>query len=427
MSLLLVFIVTSLMFRSSVLGLCNVVPLFGAIFFNFGLMGLLGLDLNLMTMGVSSMAIGVGVDFAIHFVHRSRVSMEIAGEPREALRLTMEEAGVAILMNMVAVAGGFLTLLLASFKGVMTMGLLISLIMAFSALGALTILPLIFTGLRPKALERKATSAGAALLALTALGAGAMTLAAPSQAVAEEDAATYMAEVLDRGAFDSMIGRSTLTLVAANGTSRIRVFDMASRKNAEGETDMIMSMVEPADMRGNGFLMLGHEGRDDERYIYVPALRRSNRIVGAGRGGAFMSSEFSIDDIGRPELAEWTWTFDGEAEVDGHACRKVVGTAATPQVARDTGYSKVAWYVDESLKTSRRAEYFDKQDVLFKRMDVVTLEDLGGIPFATDMVMKNLGTGRTSQMTMTDLQINTDVQPGWFSNRTLQNGLELGR
>ena len=426
-SLLLVFIVTGLMFRSAVLGACCVVPLFAAIFFNFGLMGLLGLDLNLMTMGVSSMAIGVGIDFAIHFVHRYRVSMEQVGEPREALRLTMEEAGVAILMNMVAVAGGFLTLLLASFKGVMTMGLLISLIMAFSALGALTILPLLFTGLRPKALERKAGPAATALLLAGAVGIGALALATPRTALAEQDAASFMAEVLDRNAFDSMVGRATLTLTAANGTSRVRVFDMASRKNEQGETDMIMSMVEPADMRGNGFLMLGRADRDDERYIYVPALRRSNRIVGSGRGGAFMSSEFSIDDIGRPELDEWTWSFDGEVEVDGHACRKVVGTAATAQVARDTGYSKVIWYVDVALKTSRRAEYFDKQDVLFKRMEVLALEELAGVPFATDMLMSDLGTGRSSRMTMSDLDVNGVAQAGWFSNRTLQNGLELGR
>jgi uncharacterized protein len=429
-SLFLVFVVTALMFRSLVLGVANVVPLFAAIFFNFGLMGLLGIDLNLMTMAVSSMAIGVGVDFAIHFVHRYRVSMAEAGEPREALRLTMEEAGVAILMNMVAVAGGFLTLLMASFKGVMTMGLLISLIMVFSAIGALTILPLLFTGLKLKALEKPGPIV--ALLAASALGLGLLAAPAPAHAgddapASDPEALAFMTEVLDRGAFDSMTGKSTLTLTAANGTSRLRVFDLASRKNAEGETDMIMSMVEPADMRGNGFLMLGHAQRDDDRYIYVPALRRSNRIVGAGRGGAFMSSEFSIDDIGRPEIDEWAWSFDGEAEVDGVVCKKVVGTAISAKVAKDTGYASVVWYVDPTLKTSRKAEYHDRQGVLFKRMEVLVLEELGGVPFATDMQMTNLGTGRSSRMQMEGLVINEEIDAGWFTERTLSKGLELAR
>ncbi len=422
-SLALVLLVTSIMFRSPVLGLCNVVPLFGALFFNFGVMGLLGLDLNLMTMGVSSMAIGVGVDFAIHFVHRYRVSFAEHGEVGEALRHTMGEAGVAILMNMVAVAGGFLTLLLASFKGVMAMGLLISLIMAFSAVGALTILPLIFTGLRPKAVESYRLPAAATGLLLLLAGALAL-VPAPRARGAEGDAAEFMQGVLGRNAFDDMRGKATLTLTSPNGGTKVRVFHMISRRNDEGETDMAMTMVEPADMRGNGFMMLGHAGRDDDRYIYVPSIMRVNRIVGSGRKGAFMSSEFSIDDIGMPDLEEWTWTFSGDATIDGHACKVVVATPVSDKVAKATGYSKVIWTVDVALKTSRKAEYFDKQGVEFKEMVVQEIQDFGGVPFGTDMLMTNLGTDRTSRMKLEDLVIDQGVDPTLFQSpeRTLQMG-----
>jgi len=419
-SLALVFLVTTLMFRSPVLGLCNAVPLFAAIFFNFGVMGLFGLDLNLMTMGVASMAIGVGVDFAIHFVHRYKVAFGIAGAPREALKLTMEESGVAILMNMVAVAGGFLTLLLASFQGVVNMGLLISLIMAFSAVGALTILPLLFTGLRPRAAENRAWFGATVGLAL-ALGLGAATAAGPARA-ADGDATAYMQEILDRSAFDDMVARATLTLVSANGGTKERVFRTASRRNAEGESDMIMITESPADMRGNGLLMLGHAGRDDERYIYVPALRRVNKIVGSGRGGAFMSSDFSIDDIGRPELDEWTWSFAGDAEVQGHPCRVVQALPVSVKIARDTGYTKVLWYIDAELRTTRGADFFDKQDLKFKRLEVQAIQMFGDVPFATDMLMTDLGTGHSSRMRMEELVVDQGVDPTWFTNRTLQSG-----
>jgi uncharacterized protein len=427
-SLLLVFLVTSIMFRSPALGLCNVIPLFGAIFFNFGVMGLSHIDLNLMTMGVSSMAIGVGVDFAIHFVHRYRVSFAMTGNVNDAMRLTMEEAGVAILMNMVAVAGGFLTLLLASFKGVMHMGLLISLIMAFSALGALTILPLIFAGLRPKAAERYKLPGGrtpgtaAMLLLAGSLAVAAVaTVAAPARA-AEGDASEFMQGILERNTFTDMVSKATLTLTSANGGTKVRVFKTASRDNAEGDSDMIMFMEEPADMRGNGFLLLGHVGRDDDRYIYVPALRRVNKIVGSGRGGAFMSSDFSIDDIGQPELGEWIWTFAGEEAVGGHPCKIVEATPASDKIRKDTGYAKVVWFIDSALETTRAADFYDKQGVKFKRMEVLAIEDLAGQPFATDMTMTNLGTGHSSRMTMEDLAVNQGVDEGWFSNRALQNG-----
>ena len=419
-SLALVFLVTTLMFRSPVLGLCNAIPLFAAIFFNFGVMGLLGLDLNLMTMGVASMAIGVGVDFAIHFVHRYKVAFGITGQPQKALKLTMEESGVAILMNMVAVAGGFLTLLLASFKGVVNMGLLISLIMAFSAVGALTILPLLFTGLRPRAAENRAWFGATVGIAL-ALGLGIATVAAPVRAT-EGDAAAYMQQMLDRSAFDDMVARATLTLVSANGGIKERVFRTASRGNDDGESDMIMIMESPADMRGNGFLMLGHAQRDDERYIYVPALRRVNKIVGSGRGGAFMSSDFSIDDIGQPELDEWTWTFAGETEVDGHPCKVIEAIPISDKIAKETGYTKVVWAIDTELRTTRAADFFDKQDLKFKRLEVAAIQMFGDVPFATDMVMTDVGTGHSSRMLMEDLVIDQGVDPTWFTNRTLQNG-----
>ncbi len=414
-SLLLVFGVTSLMFRSPVLGLFNVIPLFVALFFNFGVMGLAGLNLNLMTMGVASMAIGVGVDFAIHFVHRYRAAFAQVGEPVEALRLTMEEAGVAIVMNMIAVAGGFLPLLLASFKGVMAMGLLISLIMAFSAFGALSILPILFVVLRPRAAESSYKAAATVLLATMLLGLGGNAYAEPG------DGRAFMDKVYNRTDYSSMVGKTTLTLTSARGTDKVRVFKMASRDNDEDETDLIMRMEEPADMRGNGFLIRGRKG-DDDRYIYVPALGRSNRIVGSGRGGSFMSSEFSYEDIGMPDIEEWVWTLAGETEVDGHLCAVIEAKPRDKTIEKDTGYSKVVHYVDKEILTTRKSAFFDKQGLEFKVMVVTAFTDLDGTPFATDMTMTDTASGRKSRLVMSDLVVNSEVDATWFSNRALQNG-----
>ena len=409
-SLVLVWVITALMFRSPVLGLFNVIPLFAAIFFNFGVMGLAGLDLNLMTMGVASMAIGVGVDFGIHFVHRYRHAFAETGEVHAALRRTFEEAGVAILMNMVAVAGGFLPLLLASFRGVMTMGLLISLIMAFSAFGALTILPLLFVGLRPRAVEHLAVL----------LAAGALLLGRPAHADAAGRA--FMEQVLSRGSIHSMVGTATLTLVDERGRQKVRVFKMASRDNEEGDTDLIMRMEQPPDMRGAGFLVIGHLRGDDERYVYVPALHRVNRIVGSGRGGSFMSSEFSYEDIGSPDLDDWDWTLAGETEVDGHRCKLVRATPATEQVRRDTGYGEVDYAIDAELLTTRRAEFHDKAGQPFKTLVAERIEEVGGVPFATSLKMTDLASGRWSRLEMSDLVVNQPVEDAWFTRRALQQG-----
>ncbi len=150
LSLFLVFLLTAFMFRSATAGLFNVLPLFFAMFLNFAIMGWFGIYLNLMTMITSSIAIGVGVDYAIHFYHRYRMKFLELKDYEQATDRTMEEAGVAIFINAITVAAGFAILLFSAFKGISLMGLLITLTMVWSSFGALTILPTLFMILKPK-------------------------------------------------------------------------------------------------------------------------------------------------------------------------------------------------------------------------------------------------------------------------------------
>jgi len=92
------------------------------------------------------------------------------------------------------------------------------------------------------------------------------------------------------------------------------------------------------------------------------------------------------------------------------------------KVARETGYAKVVWYIDAELRTTRAADFFDKQGLKSKRLEVRALEMFGDVPFATDMVMTDLGTGHSSRMRMEELVIDQGVDPTWFTNRTLQSG-----
>lgn len=141
-SLLLVIAVTAILFRSLKLGLLNVIPLFFAMIFNFGFMGWAGIHLNIVTMLTSSIAIGVGVDYAVHLIHRYR--LESSGSIDEAIRLTLRDAGVPILLNAITVGLGFAILMFSIFNGVEQMGLLIAIAMFTSCFGAIAILPVLF-------------------------------------------------------------------------------------------------------------------------------------------------------------------------------------------------------------------------------------------------------------------------------------------
>ncbi|UCH11588.1 MAG: MMPL family transporter [Fidelibacterota bacterium] len=159
LSLFLVWLITSLMFKSPLLGFFNTLPLFFALLLNFTIMGLTGIHVNLETMMISSITIGVGVDYAIHFIYTYRRRLAKEGSYDAAVPSTMEDSGVAIAYNSFIVAAGFSIIALSQFVAIMQMGVLITLTMLTSAFGALTILPLLFVNFQPQALLPKNSAA----------------------------------------------------------------------------------------------------------------------------------------------------------------------------------------------------------------------------------------------------------------------------
>ena len=154
-SLLLVWALTTIMFRSAIIGIFNAVPLFFGIFLNFAIMGALGIPLDIQTMVTSSLAIGIGVDYAIHFIHRYIFEMRTK-DYNESLTPSMETSGVAIVFNSLVVASGFMLLVFSMFKGARAMGFLLALTMITTAFAALTLLPIYFVTFKPKSLRKAA-------------------------------------------------------------------------------------------------------------------------------------------------------------------------------------------------------------------------------------------------------------------------------
>ncbi|RLE02096.1 MAG: hypothetical protein DRJ11_08080 [Candidatus Aminicenantes bacterium] len=154
-SLILVWLLTSLMFRSPIIGIFTTMPLFFGIFLNFATMGALGISLEIMTMVTSSLAIGIGVDYAIHFVHRYILELK-HHDYSHSLQPSLLTSGVAITFNSIVVAAGFFLLILSMFKGIRAMGFLLALTMLTTAFAALTILPVYFITFKPKSLSHAA-------------------------------------------------------------------------------------------------------------------------------------------------------------------------------------------------------------------------------------------------------------------------------
>ena len=143
-----------LLMGSVVAGLIAAIPLILTVTVSMGIMAYTGQPLDIMTLMVSVVAVGIGVDYSIHFISRFRTEYREDRNAERALQATIRTTGRGITYNALTVALGFFILILASFKGIRTFGWQIALTMGVSALSAISIIPAILVQWKPKFLTR---------------------------------------------------------------------------------------------------------------------------------------------------------------------------------------------------------------------------------------------------------------------------------
>jgi len=140
-AVVLAFIVTSILLKSPLKGFACSIPVAFTVLFNFGIMGWTDVTLNVVTSMIASIAVGIGVDYGIHFYTRYLEELNNGSDVESAIKKAMFTVGRANFFNATAVIAGFLILLLSSVPPLRQFGLLTSITMLVSFLGAMLILP----------------------------------------------------------------------------------------------------------------------------------------------------------------------------------------------------------------------------------------------------------------------------------------------
>lgn len=147
-SFVVVLIMMMVLFRSPLFGLLAMIPLTVTITFIYGLIGLVGKDYDMPVAVLSSLTLGLSVDFAIHFLERARELARKYGNWKEAIWFMFQEPAMAISRNAIIISIGFTPLLFAPLVPYKTVGFFLATIMAASWIGTLFILAALITGLQ---------------------------------------------------------------------------------------------------------------------------------------------------------------------------------------------------------------------------------------------------------------------------------------
>ncbi|MEH0020168.1 MAG: outer membrane lipoprotein-sorting protein [Desulfobacter sp.] len=214
--------------------------------------------------------------------------------------------------------------------------------------------------------------------------------------------------------------KSRVEMVLINHRGKKRIRDMVSFVKDYGkDTKKLMAFKKPLDVKGTAFLSWEYDNpdKDDDKWLYMPALRKVRRISGESNNDAFMGSDFTYDDMGDRSVDEDNHTLLGEEMVDGHLCWKIQSIP----VKKETAYDKRTLWVRQDAHKTIKAEYLDAQG-LIKTFSVEDMKPHQGFWTIFKMKMENHRENHTTVMNMTNVAYDTGVSDRFFSVNTISRG-----
>ena len=219
-------------------------------------------------------------------------------------------------------------------------------------------------------------------------------------------------------------GVSTMTIVDAKGRERVRKIAQVSKLYDSGNTEKkLVRFLSPADVKGTGLLTFNYENRDDDIWLYMPALRKTRRIISSEKSKSFMGSEFSYADMTPPNLDDFTFRKLGEKEVDGTFCWEVEMTPGNADIAEENGFSRRVSCIGKEDYVVRKAVYYDTDNELHKELTVKDVKLIDGENKKyrpTHLVMVNKQNDRQSILNVDSIQLNREVKDEYFTTRYLE-------
>ena len=144
-----IFIMFIILFRNIKLSLIGVVPNFIAAFFILGIIGLAGIPLDMMTITIAAITIGIAVDNSIHYIYRFKEEFAKIKDYDKTLRVCHSTVGVAILNTSITIVFGFSILVLSNFIPTIYFGIFTGIAMLLAMISVLTLLPSLLLVIKP--------------------------------------------------------------------------------------------------------------------------------------------------------------------------------------------------------------------------------------------------------------------------------------
>ena len=234
-------------------------------------------------------------------------------------------------------------------------------------------------------------------------------------------------QVDERDEGDKSISTMEMTLIDKHGNNRVRKMKNYAMDKGQ-DTHSVIFFLSPADVKNTAFLTYDYEDsdKDDDQWLYLPALKKTKRIASSDKSSSFMGSDFTYSDMTSRNIDDYTYRIAKEASVRDHKVWVMESVPKAQKTIDETGYTKSYMYVRQDNFVVVRALHILKETGKKKYLDVKKLEKIDGIWVATEIEMKTTKDKQTLHRTilkLDDVKFNQDLDDAFFTVRRIEKGL----
>jgi hypothetical protein len=354
-----------------------------------------------------------------------------------------------LFFNYLAIALGFAVFISSKVVPLTNFGTIVVVSVTVSFLASLSLLPALFNLIRPRFISellnsteqipqltttRKWLRISSFIIITGLLGSlliSHQSLAAEDSSAIPSDPMTIVNNINQVADGEHVKRNLTMTLIDKRGKTRVRK-TRTFRKYYESEKRTILFYKRPSNVKGTAFLTFDYmqADKDDNQWLYLPALRKVRRISASDRGDYFLGTDFTYEDVkleGKLEIEDYNFEVE-KSEIlnleDGSSYQsiKMSGIPKTKEIAKELGYARTEFWVDTKTWLIIKADYWNQKGKLLKMLVNADIRAIDGILTRHKLTIDNHKTGHKTIFKYSEVDYLSPVKDSLFSKRAMKQG-----
>jgi hypothetical protein len=218
--------------------------------------------------------------------------------------------------------------------------------------------------------------------------------------------------------FNDASAEVTLRITTKSKEIRVRNLSMRSKRVA-GLNRSLVRFTAPPDVAGTAFLSIENQSRDNDQFLYLPALGKTKRIASSQRNQSFMGTDFTYADLDSKYLSSTDVKRLPDEALDGVDCY-LLDSQFSPESGSE--YSRAKVWIEKSDFLARKVEFFDKNGQPWKTLHVLQTKPLEGRTVITESLMEDTRRGSKTEVSVSKLDVKARIDEDEFTEKNLSRG-----